>query len=105
MIVLVFGSFYIQPIIEAILETRELTKEKKLFSSEHELNRSTKNEFSYLEKQDKIRAKKSIVNYSVKRNFYLDTGFAFRGEPGHALPITDPFFYERQVTINLEPVD
>ena len=105
MIVLVFGSFYIQPIIEAILETRELTKEKKLFSSEHELNRSTKNEFSYLEKQDKIRAKKSIVNYSVKRNFYLDTGFAFSGEPGHALPITDPFFYERQVTINLEPVD
>ena len=27
---------------------------------------------------------------------YLDTGFAFSGEAGHALPITDPLFYEKQ---------
>ena len=32
---------------------------------------------------------------------YLDTGFAFSGEAGHALPITDPLFYEKQEVIKI----
>jgi hypothetical protein len=49
--------------------------------------------------EEKAHARSSLARYSQKCKWYLDTGYAFSGEPGHDLPITDPMFYEKQVVL------
>jgi len=100
-VVLIYGGFFIQPVIRRIKMLRDLAKSKPLEAVAH----ATDEESSVSSEEsdqvpealppDEMETAQQAL-YQLRRRH---TGFAFSGEAGHAPQLTDPsFFFQRNFT-------
>ena len=88
-IVLVYSAFFMQPLLEFAVFALRKSRTKKVVKNNQEIIMSS-------DIKIEERRKKFIENKKGRRKIYLDTGFAFSGEAGHAPQITDTFLYSNK---------
>jgi hypothetical protein len=96
-IVFVYGCFYVEPLVGVVWRLRKMWRGQESIVEEHELHRSEISEPLDIEENDRAKVRRSMIEYGRRH-----TGFAFSGEAGHALEVTDPNFFEKQEIVTVE---